>query len=261
MYNHKQNIDNLKKILDFLNKLPDIEYKFSLKKKKLLNIYKSFFYIIDILQFMFYIKKKQISEKKKRKKMLKIKDLEGNYIFTKQDIEEIYPHLNNLDIFFSIFKGGGNMLYYFSDLEDKYGTKATVAFEIISSINSNIAYICSMIVSTLGYPPFSVPPMSLSIFVPKLIIRCTKYFFIGYNLCLNISRKNWSIVIKNLLSSFPQFLITENAISTQLISINKILKSINVTFEELSSFSIDNLLGQNDKKRNALMKQLKKYKH
>ena len=126
-----------------------------------------------------------------------------------------------------------NPIFFLSDLEDKYGSSLSIPLEIISSSNSMISYFCSMLATTFGYPPFSIPPYSLALFFPKLILRFSHLFLTGYNMFINISRRNWGVVIKNGLSSFPQFLITENQVTTQLLAVKRTLKMLNQRLEAI----------------------------
>ena len=98
---------------------------------------------------------------------------------------------------------------------------------MISIFNETIAYVCAMTAAFLRLPPFSLPPISVGLAIPKLILKLTKLLFVGSNIFINLLRRNWGIVIRSGLASFSQFMITQNGIGTQLILGNQTLKLIN----------------------------------
>jgi hypothetical protein len=255
---HLKNIRHLAKISFFLNKLPNIKYKINLSTKNIKKIYKYLFFAFDLFIEIYKISNKKISEKKKINLLINIRDLNNKYIFTHNDAVIIFKKINKIK---SHNNQKGGSMYFLSDLEDKYKSSIAFPLEIISMTNSSISYVCSMIISTLGFPPFSIPPVSAVFIIPKNLLRLTKYLLILQNLLINVSRQDWSIVIKNGLSFFPQFLITQNQLETQLININKILKMANDTFSKIDEIEHEasDMMREMHNKKMLLKKGLEKY--
>lgn len=239
MASHQENIKNLRNIVIYLNSLNEIKTKIPSDKSNIKDLYRGILYVINTIIFIVKtLKRKDINLEKKTHIISRIKDKRGDKIFT---IIETNRLVNNF-----VKQTGGTIpsdnpikhdswIYFIGDLENRIGLMATLPLEILSSFNSFASFICAMITSTLGYPPFSWPPISLVVSLPKLILRISKLLILFGNIFLNISRRRWSTVVKNGLALFPQFLIMENAASTQIIGVNRILALVNKVLNKVPS--------------------------
>ena len=110
---------------------------------------------------------------------------------------------------------------------------------MVSMFNETMSYFCAMTIAFLRLPPFSLPPISPVLSIPKLLLKLIKLFFIGSNIFINLFRRNWIIVIRSGIASFGQFMITQNAVGTQLHLANQTLKMVNKQLDNIPS----NILG------------------
>lgn len=223
---HKKNIKNLTYIISFLNSIND--KKIPASSKEIKKIYESQFYIANTLLYIFGVLNRPITISDKKKIIKKIKDPDNRYIFNESDLNHLIK-----------FQRGGSF-FFLEDLEKSIGPKFSIVLQMVSMFNETMSYFCAMTVAFLRLPPFSLPPISPVLSIPKLLLKLVKLFFIGSNIFINLFRRNWVIVIRSGVASFGQFMITQNAVGTQLHLANQTLKIINKQLDNISS----NLLGK-----------------
>ena len=108
-------------------------------------------------------------------------------------------------------------------MEKTFGHLVEVPLEITSAVISALSTILQLVSSTVDWLP-APPPIG---WVPEVIGDATEFAHVclnSFNLFLNIARANWPITIQIAQGMFPQFLVTLNGMTLQLMSAKRFLR-------------------------------------